>query len=78
MNPVFGYGGGVRKRLAHILFLEVRVLCNDLRRCHPVGDEVDHMGDRDPQPAQRGAAGKDVRIVRDAVKSLHKSPVRKE
>lgn len=78
MNALVGNRRRVRDGLAYILFLEIGVLGHDLRGRHAVGDEIDHRGDRDPQPAHRSAAGKYVRIVRDAVKSLHKSPVRKE
>jgi len=58
------------ERLADVLFLEVGMLGDDLRRRHAVCDEVHHMGHRDPQAAQRRAPGEDVRIVSHAIEHV--------
>ena len=53
MDFVLGQGGRVGEGLADVFLLEVRELGDDLRRRHPVCDEVDDMRDRDPQAADR-------------------------
>lgn len=59
----------VAERLADVLFLQIGMLGDDLRWRHTVGDEIDHMGDRDPQAAQRCAPGEHVGIMRDSIES---------
>src|SRR6266571_8194843 len=61
------------KRLTHILFLQIQMLGDDLRRRHAVGDEVDDMSHGYAQAAQRRAPGEDVRIVCDAVKHVYRA-----
>ena len=57
----------VAKRLTDVFLIEVRELRDDLRRRHPVCDEVDDMRDRDPQSADRRPPGEDGRVLRDAI-----------
>jgi hypothetical protein len=67
VDLVLGDRSRVAERLADVLLLEIGMLGDDLRGRHAVGDEFDHLGDRDPQAAQRRASGEDVRIVSDAI-----------
>ena len=72
---VLGQGGRVAKRLTDVFLLEVRELRDDLRRRHPVCDEVDDMRDRDPEAADRRPPGEDGRILRDAIeRAFHNVP----
>ena len=53
---VLGESCGVGEGLADILFVEVRRVGDDLRRCHAAGDEVDDVRDRDAQPTNGRSA----------------------
>jgi hypothetical protein len=64
---VLGQGGRVGERLMDVFFLEVREFRDDLRRRHPVCDEIDDMRDGDPEAADRCPPGEDGRILRDAI-----------
>ena len=46
----------VPERLTDILLLEIWEISDDLRRCHPVGYQVDDVGDRNPESADSGSA----------------------
>jgi hypothetical protein len=59
--------GRVGEGLADVFLFEIRELRDDLRRCHPVCDEVDDVGNGDPQPADRRPPGEDGRVLRDAI-----------
>jgi hypothetical protein len=50
----------IGERLAHILLVQVGKIFDYLRGCHPVGDQVDNVGDRDAKTADRGLPGEDV------------------
>ena len=56
----------IGERLAHILLVQIRKVFNHLRGCHPVGDQVDNMGDRDAKAADRRSSSKGVGISRAA------------
>jgi hypothetical protein len=65
----------VGERLADVFLFEVRELRDDLRRCQPVCDEVDDVGDGDSQPADRCPPGEDGRVLRDAIeRAFHNVP----
>jgi hypothetical protein len=69
---VLGQRGSVGERLADV---NVRKLGDDLRRRHPVCDEVDDVGNGDSQPADRRPPGEDGRVLRDAIKrAFHNVP----
>jgi hypothetical protein len=46
------------------------MLGDDLSRRHAVSDEVNHMGDRNPQAAKRRAPGKHIGIMRNAIEHI--------
>src|ERR1700730_3445357 len=70
VDLLLGDRSRVAERLADVLLLEIGMLGDDLRWRHAVCDEVDHMGDRDPQAAKRRAPGEDVRIVSTAIEHV--------
>ncbi len=47
----------IRKGLTDVVFFQVRMLGDDLRRSQSIGYEVDDVRDRDPQTAQRRPSG---------------------
>ena len=53
----------IGERLAHILLVQIRKVFNHLRGCHPVGDQVDNVGDRDTKAADRGLPSEDAGIL---------------
>ena len=57
----------IGERLAHVLLVQVRKVFDHLRGCHPVGDQVDNVGDRDAKAADRGLPSEDVGILRNPV-----------
>ena len=57
----------IGERLAHILLVQVRKVFDHLRGCHPVGDQVDNVGDRDAKAADRRLPSEDVGILRNPV-----------
>jgi hypothetical protein len=66
----------VRKRLAHVFLFQIGQLLDDLCRRQAVGNQIHHVRYRDAQAADRGSAGKDRRVLRDAVKCIrHKCSV---
>lgn len=65
------------ERLADIFLFQIGQLLHDLRWRHAVGDEVDHVGDRDTKAADRGSPGQDIRVLRDAFERVrHGLPLR--
>ena len=72
-NPKLGRHRRETQRLANVLDFQVRKLGADLLAAHPIGYKVDAVGSGDPQAAQRGAPGKNVRIKRDSIEHDHGS-----
>lgn len=72
MDFVLGEGSRVGERLANVFFLEVRQFCDDLRRRHPVGHEIDDVCNGDSQSADRCTTSEDIWVLRDAIEgSFH-------
>ena len=69
LDPLAG-SLSLAERLADVLFLEIWMLGDDLRRRHAVRDEIHDMGDRYPQAAQRRAPGEDIGVMRDAIEHV--------
>lgn len=70
MELIFGKNGGVREGLTDIFQLEVWKVSHDLGRRHPVGHEIDYVGDGDAEAADGCAASQNVRVLGDAIKDV--------
>ena len=57
----------IGERLAHIFLIQIRKVFNHLRGCHPVGDQIDNVGDRDAKAADRRFPSEDVGMLRNPV-----------
>ena len=70
MEFVLRQGSGVGERLANVFLFQVRKVLDDLRRRQAVGNEVDHVGDRDAKAADGGSPGQDIGVLRDAIECI--------
>jgi hypothetical protein len=70
MELIFGKNGGVREGLTDIFQLEVGKVSHNLGRRHPVGHEIDDVGDGDTEAADGRAASQNIRILGDAIKDV--------
>ena len=67
-------GCGKRERLAHILYLKIRILIHDLTLAHPLCDKPDDRGHRNTQPPNTGHATHLRRIYADSLEAHPGTP----
>jgi len=76
VNFVASERRSIGERLANVLLFQIRQLLDNLCRRHPVGDEVDNMGDRDAKASDRGSPSEDVGVLRNPLKCICHSSLR--
>ena len=70
MEFVLRQGSGVDERLANVFFFQIRKVLDDLRGRHAVGNEVEHVRDRDAKAADGGSPGQDIGVLRDPIECI--------